>query len=311
VAAFSEPGGYFDTDNLISNERGYLQVIPALARAGVQGGAYVGVGPDQNFSYIAAIRPDVAVMIDIRRDNLLLHLLFKALFEMSRTRVDYLALLTGRPVPESIETWRDREIDALVEYVDTSPLDRAAVSALRARVAAVVESFDVPLSPADLATIARFHGRFIDEGLSLQFNSTGRAPQWHYPTLRDLVRADDGAGRQANYLASEDAFQFLKALQERDRVIPVVGDLAGPTAMRAVAGFLRRQGVPLSAFYASNVEFYLWRNGGYAEFLDNLATFPRADRAVVIRSAFDRDGSVSEVAPIFRLIEQRRPVVAR
>ena len=298
VAALSEPGGYFDTDNLISNERSYLHVLPALARAGVKGGAYVGVGPDQNFSYIAAIRPDIAFILDIRRDNLLLHLLFKSLFEMSRTRVDYLALLTGRPVPEAVETWRDRDINAIVEYVDAASPDPPALPALRERVSAAVQAYDVPLSADDLATIARFHDRFIDAGLSLQFNTTGRAPQWHYPTLRDLVLADDGAGRRASYLASEADFQFLKTLQENDRVIPVVGDLAGPTAMRAVAGFLRSQNIPLSAFYASNVEFYLWRNGRAGAFQANLATFPLADHAVVIRSTFDRGGSVNEIEEI-------------
>ena len=40
----SEPNGDFDTDNLISNERGYLTVIPTLVSGGVTGGAYVGVG---------------------------------------------------------------------------------------------------------------------------------------------------------------------------------------------------------------------------------------------------------------------------
>ena len=99
IAALSEPDGYFDTDNLISNERSYLEVLPELERRSVRGGAYIGVGPDQNFSYIAHIRPSVAFILDIRRDNLLLHLLFKALFQQSRTRVEYLALLFGRPVP--------------------------------------------------------------------------------------------------------------------------------------------------------------------------------------------------------------------
>ena len=99
VAALSEPAGYFDTDNLISNERSYLDVVPDLKKRGVKGGAYVGVGPDQNFSYIAAVRPEVVFIVDVRRDNLLLHLLFKALFAASRTRVEYLALLTGRPPP--------------------------------------------------------------------------------------------------------------------------------------------------------------------------------------------------------------------
>ena len=83
IARLSEPGGYFDSDNLISNEKSYLQVVPALREAGSNGGAYVGVGPDQNFSYIAQVRPSIAFIIDIRRDNLLLHLLFKALFQLS------------------------------------------------------------------------------------------------------------------------------------------------------------------------------------------------------------------------------------
>ena len=61
IEALSEPGGYFDTDNLISNERSYLDVVPALRRLEVGGGAYVGVGPDQNFTYIAEIRPDIAL----------------------------------------------------------------------------------------------------------------------------------------------------------------------------------------------------------------------------------------------------------
>src|SRR5947209_4600108 len=78
-ARLSEPGGYFDTDNLISNESSYLHALDALRQAGTEGGAYLGVGPDQNLSYIAALRPHVAFIIDIRRDNLLEHLLYKAL----------------------------------------------------------------------------------------------------------------------------------------------------------------------------------------------------------------------------------------
>jgi hypothetical protein len=79
VTRLSEAPGYFDSDNLISNETSYLHAVSHLRSGGVTGGAYIGVGPDQSFSYIAAIRPTVAFMIDIRRDNLLMHLMFKAL----------------------------------------------------------------------------------------------------------------------------------------------------------------------------------------------------------------------------------------
>ena len=140
VGDLSEPGGHFDTDNLISNERGYLHVMGALDRLGVRGGAYVGVGPDQNFSYIARIRPTIAFVIDIRRDNLLQQLLFKALFARARNRVEYLALLTGRPVPADVEAWRDRSLEAIVAYLDSTGATPASEAAARelARVGAVV-----------------------------------------------------------------------------------------------------------------------------------------------------------------------------
>src|SRR6195256_2935837 len=118
VAQLSERGGFFDTDNLISNERSYLHVVPALREAGLGGGAYIGVGPDQNFSYIAQIRPAIAYIVDIRRDNLLLHLLFKALFAEAPTRIEYICLLTGRPPPDHPEGWRDATVDAIVGYID-------------------------------------------------------------------------------------------------------------------------------------------------------------------------------------------------
>jgi hypothetical protein len=56
----SEPAGSFPSENVVSNETSYLHVLDAMRREGVRGGAYIGVGPDQNFSYIAAVRPEVA-----------------------------------------------------------------------------------------------------------------------------------------------------------------------------------------------------------------------------------------------------------
>ena len=101
VVRLSEGGGFFDSDNLVSNETSYLHVIPAFKAVGVKGGAYIGVGPEQNFSYLAEIRPQLALQIDIRRDNMLLHLLFKAMFETSANRMEYLCQLYGRPMPAS------------------------------------------------------------------------------------------------------------------------------------------------------------------------------------------------------------------
>ena len=308
IATLSEPPGYFDTDNLISNEREYLSVIPQLARAQVHGGAYIGVGPDQNFSYIAAVRPSVALIIDIRRDNLLLHLLFKALFEQSRTRVEYLSQLTGRAVPIDALAWRARTVNDIVAYVDRSRVDETrVVDVLRSRLTATIQGYGLALTATDLATIDRFHRQFIAAGLGLRFQSTGRPPQSGYPTFRDLIVATDDTGRQSNYLASEDAFQFVKGLEARDLVIPVVGDLSGPKALKAIGGFVRERGERVSTFYASNVEFYLVREGTFPRFLDNLRALPLVDNATLIRSIFGGGGvSYSETAPIRTVIDGRR-----
>ena len=286
VAALSEREGYFDTDNLISNESSYQQVLPELRRRNVRGGAYIGVGPDQNFTYIATTRPSMAFIVDVRRDNLLLQLLFKALFTLSRTRVEYLAQLLGRPVPAEVESWRAAPIDRLVSYVDAPVASPQAIDALRARVDAAVTRSGVTLSAEDLRTIDRFHRRFIEEGVSLRFQSTGRPPRSYYPTYRQLLTDTDGSGRQANYLASEDAFQFLKGLQARDQIIPVVGDLSGPSAIAAIGKLLGERRIEVSAFYVSNVEFYLFGEGAFPRYVTNLGRLPHAGNSVIIRSVF-------------------------
>jgi len=311
VAELSEPGGYFDTDNLISNERSYLMAMPGLEAAGLSGGAYVGVGPDQNFAYIATLRPDVAFIVDIRRDNLLLHLLFKALFELSPSRLDYLAWLIGRLVPPA-DSARDLTIDALVQHIETSP--RAGDDEIVARQRAIdraLASVGVPLSNQDLATIRRFHTRFMNEGLDLRFNTTGRAPQRDYPTYRQLLIERQPDGTPGSFLASDGRYQVVRRLEQADRVIPVVGDLAGAHALVAIGDWLRQHGTRLSAFYASNVEFYLFRSGTFGAFVGNLQTLPLAPNAVLIRSVFGNAGrvqplgygSVSLTQPIAMLLD--------
>ena len=303
VARLSEPDGAFDTDNLISNERAYLHIIPALVSGAVSGGAYIGVGPDQNFSYIARIRPTVAYIVDIRRDNLLLHLLFKALFARSTTRIEYLSLLTGRAPPSDLDRWTGSTIAQIAAYVDRTAPDEDKVAELRQKLDAAMTAFGVPLSRTDLQTIDRFHRTFIAGGLGLQFQSFGRAPQFYYPTFRDLVLATDTAGHPWNYLASEEDFQFVKALEERDGLVPVVGNLAGPHAMRAVAEAIAARGQRVSGFYVSNVENYLYRDGLFGRFIENVERLPRDSHSVIIRSIFGGGGSsTSVIEPIDALL---------
>jgi hypothetical protein len=310
IAQLSERGGFFDTDNLISNERSYLHVVPALHDLGIRGGAYIGVGPDQNFSYIAQVKPAIAFIIDVRRDNLLLHLLFKAFFAMSDSRAEYLSLLFGRPIPVPPAEWRTADLDRIVAYVESTRSADAAIMELRARVDEKIKTFGVPLSDADLATIDRFHRRFVTAGLPLKFQTTGRAPQSYYPTYRDLLLETDRQGHRWSFLASEDDFQVVRSLERRDLVIPVVGDLAGPSALAEIGRLMASRGDRLSAFYASNVEFYLFGDGKFPRFVENLERLPRTNRSLIIRAVFGGFGqstpgyySSSLVQPVDQLLQ--------
>ncbi len=313
VAALSEPPGSFDTDNLISNERSYLQVLPALAVSGLRGGAYVGVGPDQNFTYIARLRPSIAVIVDIRRDNLLLHLLFKALFDEAPTRVEYLSLLFGR-APPATGDWRSASIDRVVTEIDgASRMPDAGMARRRASLDAALTRFGVPLSAADRDTIHSFHRRFVDGGLDLRFESFGRPPRSYYPTYRDLLLASDGSGHPGNFLASEDDYQFVRLLERQDLVIPVVGNLGGGRALAAIARLVAERHESVSAFYTSNVEFYLFGNGSFPRFVENLRLLPHSGQSVIIRSIFGGYAyslapagsySASLTQPIDQLIER-------
>ena len=284
VARLSETPGYFDSDNLISNETSYLHAVSHLRSMGVTGGAYIGVGPDQNFSYIAAIRPAVAYMIDIRRDNLLMHLMFKAIFQRSSNRLEFLARWTGRVVPADVRSWDNAPIDSILTKVDSLAVDSTASET--DSLLATIRAYGVPLSVADSSNIRRFHGEFVLNGLDLRFTSTGRTPRWYYPTLRQLILERDLEGRQSSYLANEADWRFVKGLEGRDRVIPVVGNLAGTAAFPAIGRDVIARGERVSALYVSNVEMYIWRDGSFATFAQHAARLPRNERSVIIRSFF-------------------------
>ena len=287
VEKLSEPGGYFDTDNLISNESSYLHVLGKMRQMKVSGGAYIGVGPDQSFSYIAQIRPKIAFITDIRRDNLLQHLLFKSLFALSRNRLEYLCLFFGKPVPTDIDKWNTRTVKEIVEYIDKTPGKVELFTSADARIREKAGDSGLKLSSGDLDTITRFHRAFFDDGLDLKFTSKNRSPRYYYPNYRDLMLEKDLAGNQGNYLVEEDRFQFLKQLEERNLVIPVVGNLAGERALKNIATFLKDKGMTVSALYTSNVEFYLMRGDDFDRFARSVVSLPRDERSVIIRSYFN------------------------
>jgi hypothetical protein len=110
VTEFSETGGVFQAE-FMSNEDSVQFVIPTLKQTTRRGGVYIGVGPEQNFTYIVAVQPKIAFVLDIRRDNMLEHLMYKAMFELSNDRAEFLSRLFSRKRPEGLDATSSVEVE--------------------------------------------------------------------------------------------------------------------------------------------------------------------------------------------------------
>ena len=284
IEAYSEPGGYFDTDNLISNETAYLQVADRLATL-APGGGYIGVGPDQNFSYIARVRPSWAFIVDIRRDNMLQHLLLGALLGRAQTPRDFLCLLLSPDCPPTLEA-PDGVAELLRSLRSVAP--RAVVmSRTLAEAETHISNMGVELTGSDREGIARILRSFYRGQLALRFNTHGRAPMPYHPTLETLLLARSSSGRFGSYLDSADDYAFIRALARDGRLVPLVGDFAGSHTLGEVTRFLEERDVKVAALYVSNVEFYLLRDGRFDRFVENVRALPLQRDAVMIRAYFN------------------------
>ena len=276
IDTLSEPPGAFDlSENFVSNEPRLAENARRLRAAG---GIYIGVGPEQNFTYIARIRPAMAFIVDIRRENLNLHLLYKALFEASVDRVDFVSRLFSRPRPAGLHSTASVE-DIFSQY-DSVP----ASADLLARNAALVRDRlltmrKLPLTQTDLAWIDRALKAFHDDGPRIQFwGARSVDTETVRPSYRELMTSLDWTGQTRSFMASEGAFRFVQKLHSRNLIVPVVGDFAGPSAIRRVGDYVRAHGDVVQAFYGSNVGVYLNSQQTRA-FCGNLTSLPAARRA--------------------------------
>ena len=301
-SSFSEPGGTFHSDNFVSNEGQFQRVIPDLVRRARQRGFYVGVGPEQNFTYMAALKPRIAFIVDIRRGNLHEHLLYKALFEMSATRAEFLSHLFSRERPPGLPA--DTPVEQLFAAFDPLPAteDRYRQN-LESVVARLTKTHGFRLSEDDVAGIDYvYRTAFFADGPDLNYRLTGQqggSLRGGVPTYAQLMALDDGTGAQRSFLADEARFAVVRELQLRNLVVPVVGDFGGPTALRAVAKYASDNGATISAFYLSNVEQYLRQDRKMSAFCANVASMPLDETSTFIRSV--RNGGLGRQGRAFTM----------
>jgi hypothetical protein len=294
----SEPNGYFRSDNLLSNELYYPEILPQLLRQARTGGVYLGVGPEQNFNYIVALRPKMVFITDVRRGNLHTQLMYKALIEMSSDRADFFGRLFTKTRPEGLnEASSAGEIVArywdATAVTEGEPVYRQNLQAIKDHLTRAPHQ--LPLPKDDLDGIEYVYYNFYWFGPSITYNSStsGNSGRGNMATYADLMAATDAEGMARSYLASEEAFRYLKDLQSRNLLVPVVGNFGGAKALRAVGQYVRDHGGTVSAFYLSNVEQYLTQDGLWGQFCANVATMPLDETSTFIRSGqrgFGRGG---------------------
>jgi hypothetical protein len=296
VSDISEPGGYFRlSDNFTSNEREIGRLFTMLHDQGVRGGVYVGVGPEQNFTYIAAIHPAMAFVVDIRRQAVVQHLMFKAIFELANDRADFISLLFGKPRPANLDHATSiQQIWDAYARVDSDSASAAKNYSLITDNLTRTHHFTFT---ADESTqLQSVFNAFYAFGpaISTRGGSGGRG-FGNGVTFADLTGYTiDDAGQAQSFLSTEDNFDYVKSLHEKNLIVPVSGDFGGPKALRAIGAYLRDHGGVVSAFYVSNVEQYLFQDGKQREFYDNVATLPVSEKSVFIRPYALRRGTVTE-----------------
>ena len=284
----SEDNGYFRSDNLLSNEIWFTTVIPDLLSRTKPGGAYLGVGPEQNFTYIAALKPKIVFITDIRRGNLHTQLMYKALFELSADRADFMSRLFTKKRPAGMTTQTSAH-DLQQAYWDQATGDETAYKAnLQAIDDLLTKKHELPLPKEDLDGIEYVYRNFYWWGPGINYNSStqgGGRGGGSMSEYASLMEAPDNAGVFRSYLANEANYKILKDLEEKNLIVPLVGNFGGPKALRAVGQYLRDHGAIVTAFYLSNVEQYLSQDGIWGAFCGNVASMPLDGSSTFIRTA--------------------------
>ncbi len=338
VTDISEPGGFFRmADNFVSNERDIGTIAGMIRANGPTGGVYMGVGPEQNLTYIAAVRPKMVFIVDIRRQAVMHHLLYKAIFELSKDRADFISLLFARPRPAGLDT--SSTILQIWQALALVPMNAAMATSNLARFREhLTKTHGFTLTPEELDAFDHVFNSFVTYGPEITTNGPGRSAfppatsaagsggaadsasaaryqvtvQAYFNALSRtpisgavnfiaLTAVTDAAGQFNSFLGSEDNFRFLKDLHTKNLFVPNSGNFGGPKAIRAVGSWVKERGAIVTAFYVSNVEQYLFTDGIATNFYENVATLPVDEKSVFIRpGGFRMNTALCPIASLLR-----------
>lgn len=292
----SEPSGYFFNDNVVSNEIEYLTAEPAL-RCVPTGSVFLSVGPDQTLSYLGLCDCSLAFIVDVRRNNALLHFLYRAIFEIARSRSEWLSMLLGRLYSSDCDPGPSASIEEVFSHATRRSPTKNDFNAVHERlITHLIEKFPGMFLPLDRNRLKHLHRWFWLKQLDITFELEGLHLR-RYPTFQNLLRACSPDGKMLSFLAAEVVFQKIKRMEQDSRVIPVVGNFAGNFSLKAIGRKLHEEGQLIGAIYVSNVEQYLFEHRQWAQWIQNLHYLPCHPETVIIRSFFKDERGPSPDPP--------------
>jgi len=297
VTDFSEPGGDYQFENFVSNEISYQEVLPELNRLAKPGGVYFGVATEQNFTYIDVVRPKVAFIFDVRRQNTLVLLMYKALFEMADNRADFVSLLFSRKRPAGLGTNSSAET-LFQAYAEAKPDPQLYAATLKEIKDRLIRQHRFALSADDETKLEYVFNVFYRGGPRMDYGFASTAPNPYVPSYHMLAVSNDGRGKNWVYLNREESYRHIREMQQKNLIVPLVGDFTGVKAIRTVSQYVKDHGSTLSVFYISNVEDYI--QAKWSAYLLNLAALPSDNATLLIRFEpynFTTLGKIQDVTP--------------
>lgn len=155
------------------------------------------------------------------------------------------------------------------------------------------------LMEADFSAIEKIMKAFSQQGSGTNYASDSpvgariaRGEANVFPTYAALMEAADSNGNRWSYLSTEENYLFVRNLEIKGLVVPVVGDFAGPKALRAIGQYVKDHDAVVATFYTSNVEDFFLRprpaqlnivNGGWQAYMGNISSLPINDSSVFLR----------------------------
>lgn len=222
------------------------------------GGGYAGVGIDQNYSFIATAKSEWVWLFDYDPTVVRLHHVLRAVILDSPDRATFLS---------HFEAGAKEKVLALLSETHKKTPERAAYR----EIYAIARS-----------GLHKYYELQINHKISVPDIVKAPTAQADAPTRKAGVKVgDDVEDPTFGWLATEEAYQYIRTLYQQDRIHLMKGDMLKEKTMQGIGAAAKKLGVTIRIFYPSNAP-ECWPHT--SQYKKNVLALPFDERTVVLTS---------------------------